>query len=332
MLTRRTRAFTLVELLVVIGIIAVLIGILLPVMSRVQERGRALKCQSNLRSIGQGLMSYMAENRGSLPYGETWERFNPVNGSQAEGNDGRITSWASWITAMGRGKTSPVYNAASIDDSIKRAFGEFLKCPEAEMLGRQQIVHYVAHIVAMPSPTAEHTVGRSPGSSGRPIRPPAKQDELLPFNALVWDTAVIPAPPSMAGREDRWEGWLLGADIDTQQIWYGAAAAPADNFRYFFVRDRLASFNGGIDGNNAPIRHNVGSFAWQNIDPGMEAWTNQYPWQGNLRYRHDKNNTAMVLFADWSVQGMKLKEKDLRIKNFRIKPLSNTVINRSIPN
>jgi prepilin-type N-terminal cleavage/methylation domain-containing protein/prepilin-type processing-associated H-X9-DG protein len=61
---RRKHAFTLVELLVVIGIIAVLIGILLPALSRAQESARATQCLSNLRVIGQGLFAYTNENNG----------------------------------------------------------------------------------------------------------------------------------------------------------------------------------------------------------------------------------------------------------------------------
>src|SRR5947207_1768300 len=63
----RREAFTLVELLVVIGIIAVLIGILLPVLSVAQESARRVKCASNLRQLGQGLLAYSSANNGQYP-------------------------------------------------------------------------------------------------------------------------------------------------------------------------------------------------------------------------------------------------------------------------
>jgi prepilin-type N-terminal cleavage/methylation domain-containing protein/prepilin-type processing-associated H-X9-DG protein len=62
----KRRGFTLVELLVVIGIIVILIGILLPVLSRVRDAGKRTQCASNLRQIGQGLYRYFNEFR-SLP-------------------------------------------------------------------------------------------------------------------------------------------------------------------------------------------------------------------------------------------------------------------------
>ena len=67
------QAFTLVELLVVIGIIAIIIGLLLPVLAGVQARGRDIKCQANLRSIVQAMYAYAAENGGSMPWGLTWQ-------------------------------------------------------------------------------------------------------------------------------------------------------------------------------------------------------------------------------------------------------------------
>src|SRR5215475_2193777 len=61
------RAFTLVELLVVIGIIAVLIGILLPALNRAREAAKATQCLSNMRQLGGGLQAYLIESKNVVP-------------------------------------------------------------------------------------------------------------------------------------------------------------------------------------------------------------------------------------------------------------------------
>ena len=62
----RREAFTLVELLVVIGIIAILMAILMPALQRAKAQSNSTVCKSNLRSLGQALRIYEAENKGFL--------------------------------------------------------------------------------------------------------------------------------------------------------------------------------------------------------------------------------------------------------------------------
>jgi prepilin-type processing-associated H-X9-DG protein len=72
-----TARFTLIELLCSIGIIALLAGLLLPVVGKFKESARSSACSGNLRQIGQAINAYAADSKDVLP---TCERMNSLYG------------------------------------------------------------------------------------------------------------------------------------------------------------------------------------------------------------------------------------------------------------
>ena len=84
--------FTLIELLVVVAIIAVLVSILLPALSRARELAKASACESNLRQIGLGIIQYSNEYNGYVPWGVRFWGSTPYPVDY-----GLWTNWHGWV-------------------------------------------------------------------------------------------------------------------------------------------------------------------------------------------------------------------------------------------
>lgn len=96
---RKRLAFTLVELLVVIGIIAMLMSILLPFLRKATQAAHETQCMNNLRQLGIGAMMYADANKGIVPY-DGDPRYSNTDGDRNSRSLGWWQDPGLWINAV----------------------------------------------------------------------------------------------------------------------------------------------------------------------------------------------------------------------------------------
>jgi prepilin-type N-terminal cleavage/methylation domain-containing protein/prepilin-type processing-associated H-X9-DG protein len=137
----RRPAFTLVELLVVIGIIALLISILLPSLSKARASARTVACSANIRSICQGMIQYSSENKGYFPGGANSSGAFLLKGSTFNDNNcpDVIQTW-DWMSPIAKIQGVSFETGPTVAERTSR-FKRLLdfpgfKCPENDLLAQ----------------------------------------------------------------------------------------------------------------------------------------------------------------------------------------------------
>jgi len=113
------RAFSLVELIVVVGLIALLISMLLPAIRKSREDAQRVTCASQLRQIGMGFIAYANENHGNLPAWSGWHVYPHGSSPYDEPGLGWVEEMAPYLSP-----TSPVYNCPSFPAPLYTYFIE----------------------------------------------------------------------------------------------------------------------------------------------------------------------------------------------------------------
>jgi len=296
----RKLAFTLVELLVVIGIIAILVGILLPTLGRARASARSLQCMSNLRSLGQAVHMYVNANKQSLPWGEYQSTVPNSN-----------TRWYMLLQNTLASKYGTTWGDAFATSAAAAKIRELFMCPEAPgySLNRSTngAIHYMCHPRLMPDTTLPgHPFGTPSGTvNERPYKMPKirRASEV----ALLFDGPLV-----LNG-----ENWQVLWDVAVANQMDGQGAWAAEHFTDVY------STPGKSPDDSVSMRPiaGVGTAGPPNSDGGGNVQ--------NIRFRHMKDAKANALMVDGHVETFTYNPKkavddksvtDFKRKNLYVNP------------
>jgi prepilin-type processing-associated H-X9-DG protein/prepilin-type N-terminal cleavage/methylation domain-containing protein len=272
--SKRTSAFTLVELLVVIGIIAVLIGILLPTLANARAAANSTACLAQLRQMGQAIQMYGVANKGSLPYGY-WSGAGTPGGAA---DYSKSTEWTILLlhTLATRQHGSNYTEEAGKFGGVKELFRD------KDTIEGTGVTHYSAHPRLMPD-LADFDFALA-------VQTPPQFVYLKPYKiarikraadiVLIMDGTQI---RTFNGSNDPnlWGAFSTAYKLDNQARYQG----PSGGGRSYLLSD----YPGATD--------DVGVDPGPNSEAGGVTQGNTGA-DGNIRWRHMKNKAANFLFCD----------------------------------
>jgi len=301
-----------VELLVVIGIIAVLIAILLPALGRARSQAQSVACLANLRSIGQAINIYAVGNKQSLPFGY-WDGVGSPDGSEANsstysayfvtsGGTDKAQDWAMLLMSNALGKGGETTGNQNVADITR--FQSFFICPTASeqrsnnpARTTDRRLHYACHPRLMPRlDDKDFSKPSQPFLTPYKIGSIRRSSEII----LIFDAAQIFIT------EDG-NALPVANNIDQNALYTNASAGPGREWN-FMLSDPVIPPNTTLHLDAAIYTPN-NDFA----NLGQSC--------GHIRWRHGRNDSSNFLYADGHADTLRLKKNvntDLKVRNLYV--------------
>jgi prepilin-type processing-associated H-X9-DG protein len=191
------KGFSMIELVIVIGIIMIVMGLLVPAISRARNQAIALKCQAQLQQIGQALEMYASENQGAVfPLGGP---FSTVPNSH------------SWPAMLFGTLNSPIVVCPTSNGedwvSYQLNFALYWEGIRLGAANRQQVSSSNI-VVAGENPVGGNELVSDWGVSGIYSFDPIRHGAILKSNYLWLDFHVSNDPPHTRSEAD-WYPWAI---------------------------------------------------------------------------------------------------------------------------